>query len=112
MRHDRLEAMTKGWFVGDFVPRSLHSNDCEVAIKHYRAGDHEAAHYHKVATEITAIVSGDVEMLGRRWGAGDILTIEPGETTDFRALTDVVTVVVKVPSAPDDKYVVADSVDA
>lgn len=105
MRHDRLETMTKGWFVGDFLPTSLNSKTCEVAIKHYAEGDHEGAHYHQIATEITAIVSGRVRMLGAEWGAGDILTIEPGEATDFLALTDVVTVVVKVPSAPDDKYV-------
>lgn len=105
MRHDRLEAMTKGWFVGDFAPTALRSEACEVAIKHYAEGDHEAAHMHKVATEITAIVSGRVRMLGAEWGPGDILTIEPGEATDFLALTDAVTVVVKTPSAPDDKYV-------
>ena len=104
MRHDRLEAMTKGWFVGDFVPVSLSTKACEVAIKYYKKGDYESAHHHKVATEITAIVSGEVEMLGGRWGAGDILTIEPGETTDFLALTDVVTVVVKTPSVPNDKF--------
>lgn len=107
MRHDRLERMTKGWFVGNFSPYVLQSTDCEVAIKHYTAGDYEAAHYHKVATEITAIVSGSVRMLGGDWTAGDILTIEPGETTDFLALTDCVTVVVKAPSAPDDKFLAA-----
>ena len=106
MRHDRLEKMTKGWFVGDFLPVALRSQACEVAIKHYSQGDHEAAHYHKVATEITAIVSGKVRMLNAEWGAGDILTIEPGEPTDFLALTDVFTVVVKLPSAPDDKFVI------
>lgn len=109
MRHDRLEAMTKGWFVGDFLPTALNSTACEVAIKHYKKGDHESAHYHSIATEITAIVSGEVQMLGREWTAGDILTIEPGETTDFLAITDAVTVVVKSPSAPHDKYVVSRS---
>jgi hypothetical protein len=105
MRHDRLETMVKGWFVGDFDPAAIRSEHCEVAIKHYAAGDHEAAHYHAVATELTAIVSGRVRMLGREWGAGDIVTVEPGEATDFSALTDVVTVVVKLPSAKDDKFV-------
>lgn len=98
--------MTKGWFVGDFSPSILRSKDCEVGIKHYRAGDYEAAHYHAIATEITAIVSGRAVMFGREWGPGDILTVEPREETDFLALTDVVTVVVKMPSAPSDKYVV------
>ena len=106
MRHDRLEKMTKGWFVGDFLPTALHSTACEVAVKHYSKGDHETAHYHQIATEITVIVSGKVRMLGSEWTAGDILTIEPGEITDFLALTDVVTVVVKTPSAPLDKFVV------
>lgn len=106
MRHDRLEGMTKGWFVGDFAPTAIHSEHCEVAIKHYAAGEHEGAHYHAVATELTAIVSGRVRMLGQEWGAGDILTIEPGEATDFLALTDAVTVVVKLPSVAGDKYVI------
>ena len=105
MRRDRLEAMVKGWFVGDFAPVAMRSEHCEVAIKHYAAGDHEAAHYHAVATELTAIVSGRVRMMGQEWGAGDILTIDPGEATDFEALTDVVTVVVKLPSVAGDKYV-------
>jgi len=104
VRHERLEDMTKGWFVGDFAPVSLRTPHCEVAIKHYRQGDSESAHVHRVATEITAIVSGQVRMLGREWGAGDILTIEPGESTDFMALTDTVTVVVKTPSVAGDKY--------
>lgn len=106
MRHDRLEAMMKGWFVGDFVPAALRTSVFEVAIKSYSAGDHEERHMHRVATEITAIVSGRVRMLGAEWAAGDILTIEPGEATEFHALTDVVTVVVKAPSVPDDKFVV------
>jgi hypothetical protein len=106
MKHDRLETMIKGWFVGDFSPVAHRSPHCEVAIKHYKAGDHEGAHYHAVATELTAIVSGRVRMMGREWGDGDIITVEPGETTDFYALTDVVTVVVKTPSLTDDKYVV------
>ncbi len=104
MKHARLDDMTKGWFVGDFSPAALHSKDCEVAVKHYAAGDHEAVHHHKIATEITLIISGEVEMMGRRWTAGDIITVEPGEATDFTAITDAVNVVVKLPSVMGDKY--------
>jgi hypothetical protein len=98
--------MIKGWFVGDFSPAAIRSEQCEVAIKRYAAGDHETAHYHAVAVELTAIVSGRVRMMGREWGAGDIVTVEPGEATDFSALTDAVTVVVKLPSVKDDKFLV------
>jgi hypothetical protein len=82
----------------------VRSKDVEVAIKHYKAGDREDTHHHRVAVEITAIVSGEVMMMGRRWGPGDIVTVEPGEATDFRAITDAVNVVVKLPSVMGDKY--------
>jgi quercetin dioxygenase-like cupin family protein len=104
MKHAKLADMVKGWFVGDFDPVVLRSTAVEVAVKHYRAGDREDLHHHRVATEVTVIVSGSVRMLGRTWGAGDIVVIEPGEATAFEALTDVVNVVVKLPSAKDDKF--------
>lgn len=104
----KLDDMVKGWFVGDFTPTSLKSQACEVAVKHYRAGDHEAEHFHKIATEITVIISGSVSMKGETWGAGDIIVLSPGESTDFLALTDAVNVVVKLPGAPNDKYLVAE----
>jgi len=46
-----------------------------------------------------------VEMSGEKYGAGAIIKIEPNTSTDFRALTDTTTVVVKVPGASNDKYV-------
>lgn len=106
MEHGRLEEMVKGWFVGDFEPCVFSTPDCEVAVKHYQAGDSEEVHYHKVATEITLILTGEVSMMGERWEAGDIVTLSPGEQAAFKALTDAVTVVVKVPSVKGDKYLV------
>jgi hypothetical protein len=105
VKNFRLNDMTKGWFVGDFAPTSHATQSVEVGVKRYNAGDYEAAHYHKIATEITLIVSGRVRMFGKEWGEGDIIVIEPNETTDFTALTDVVNVVVKTPGALNDKYI-------
>ncbi|WP_273027692.1 cupin domain-containing protein [Massilia timonae] len=108
MKHFNLEQMVKGWFVGGFEPTALSTDACEVAVKHYKAGDYESSHYHKIATEITVVVSGEVEMCGRKWSGGDIIVLSPGEVTDFRALTDAVNVVVKSPGALNDKFVVKD----
>jgi mannose-6-phosphate isomerase-like protein (cupin superfamily) len=102
-RHD-LEDFTKGWFVGNFNPTILASDTVEVAIKYYKAGDHETSHHHKVATELTAIVIGRVQMSGEEIGPGEIIKINPGQSTDFIALTDAVTVVVKMPCVAGDKY--------
>lgn len=104
MNKGKLDEMVRGWFVGDFSPAILKTQACEVGVKTYQAGDHESAHYHKVATEVTLILSGRARMCGKEWGPGDIITIEPGEVTDFHAITDVVNVVVKIPSIVNDKY--------
>ena len=100
-----LDRFTKGWFVGNFEPTLIASDGVEVAIKHYKAGDHETAHHHKIATELTAVVSGRVRMSGEEIGPGEIVKIHPGQSTDFTALTEAVTVVVKMPCVAGDKYV-------
>lgn len=53
---------------------------------------------------MTLVLSGEVRMMGRTWRDGDIIILSPGETTDFEAITDAVTVVVKTPSISGDKY--------
>jgi len=49
-------------------------------------------------------VTGEVEMNGQRYVAGQIIVIEPGDVTDFKAITDATTAVVKIPGALNDKY--------
>lgn len=102
----KLDEMVGGWLVGDFEPTCLKTRACEVACKHYEAGAAEAAHVHRIATEITLIASGRVRMNGRTFGAGDIIRLEPGEATDFLALERSTTIVVKMPSVAGDKYLV------
>ncbi|HDR8988591.1 cupin domain-containing protein [Burkholderia vietnamiensis] len=102
----KLSDMTKGWFVGAFAPTAFSTDSCEVAVKRYKAGDKEGAHFHKQATEITLVLSGCVRMFGKEWGEGDIIVVSPNEATDFEALTDAINVVVKTPGTLDDKYMV------
>lgn len=104
MKKYLLSSMTKGWFIGDFSPTIIKTQAVEVAIKQYRKGDHEDRHHHKIATEVTAIITGKCRMNGALLEAGDILVIEPGEDTDFEVLEDVTTVVIKYPGAQNDKY--------
>lgn len=104
MKQARLEEMTKGWFVGDFEPTVIKTHEVEVAVKEYSKGDREGRHYHKVSTEITVISSGRVRMNGVEYVKGDIIAIKPFESTDFEALEDTITTVVKYPGASNDKY--------
>jgi quercetin dioxygenase-like cupin family protein len=105
MKKYTLSDLKGGWFLGDFSPTLLRTTGFEVSVKYYQAGDNETAHYHKIATEWTVITSGEVEMNGVRYRAGDIIEVAPGEIAQFSAITDAATTIVKVPSVKDDKYI-------
>lgn len=104
MKTARLDEMVKGWFIGNFEPSLYITNDCEVAVKNYKVGDREAAHYHKIATEITVIIKGKVRMFDKVFFKGDIVIVEPGDVTAFEALEETINVVVKLPGVNNDKY--------
>lgn len=104
MKTGKITEMKNGWFIGNFEPSFFKTNDVEVAVKKYKMGDYEKAHYHKIATEFTLIVSGRVKMFDKEFAEGDIVVVEPGEVTGFLAITDAVNVVVKLPGANNDKY--------
>jgi hypothetical protein len=104
MKVSRIEDMTKGWFVGAFEPSVMRTDACEVAVTRHSAGYRLEDHYHVIATEVTLVLSGQARMMGRDCAAGEIIVVEPGETSNFLAVTDVVLVVVKIPSVQGDKY--------
>lgn len=106
MKTANLNDMVKGWFIGNFEPSLLKTNDVETAVKRYQKGDSEGAHYHKIATEYTVVLNGRVRMFEKEFSDGDIVVAEPGDITAFECLSDAVTVVVKIPGANHDKYVV------
>src|SRR4051794_26169559 len=105
MRVHQLADMTGGWFAGRFQPTILHTGDFEAAVKYYRRGDVEPRHHHKIAEEITVVAAGTVRMCGQVFRQGEIIHLDAGDATDFEALEDSITVVVKRPSVAGDKYV-------
>jgi len=104
MKLFKLDKMIKGWFVGNFEPTIVKTSALEVAVKEYRKGDYEHRHHHKIATEITVIAHGRVRMNDTEYAKGDIIVIEPNQATDFEALEDSITTVVKYPATNNDKY--------
>lgn len=99
-----LDEMVKGWFVGKFSPTALCVDGFEVGVKRYKSGDYEASHFHKISTEVTVIIEGQARMNDIIYGPGSIIVLKPSEPTDFLAITDVITTVVKCPSAHNDKF--------
>jgi len=104
MKVFQIEEMTNGWFAGSFSPTAFETSKFEAAIKNYQKGDSEQSHHHKLATEITVVVSGVVRMLNQDWGPGTVIVLDPGESTPFLCLEDATTFVIKTPSVTGDKY--------
>lgn len=104
MKISNLSKMKGGWFIGDFLPTVIKTQVVEVGVKRYVKGEYAEKHHHRIATEITVLISGSARMNDHTYHADDIIVIEPGDSTDFLALEDVTTVVVKLPGATNDKY--------
>jgi hypothetical protein len=106
MKKFKLQNFTRGWLIGDFEPNILKTKQFEFGIKHYEAGDKEDSHFHRIASELSVIVSGRFEMNGDILDEGDIVFLEPGETSTFQCLNAGYTAVIKTPSAKNDKYII------
>jgi hypothetical protein len=100
-----ISEFTKGWFIGDFEPTMLKTSDFEVGVKFFVKGDTEPLHKQIVATEFTVVISGDIQMNGKKFTRGQIVRIDPEEPADFLALTDASLLCLKTPSIPSDRIV-------
>ena len=105
MEKYKLSDMFGGWFIGNFQPTVHSTNEFEVCLKRYKKGDKEGAHFQRIATEFTLVVSGRIRLGEREFEENDIVEIPPFEIADFESLTDSVVVAIKTPSIPSDKII-------
>lgn len=106
MEKYNLNDFKGGWFIGDFEPTLLRTKDFEISVRHYKAGDEEDKHVHKIADEYTVVINGIVSMNEIQYMPKDIIRINKGEIIKFKAVTDAITIALKVPSIIGDKYIV------
>jgi mannose-6-phosphate isomerase-like protein (cupin superfamily) len=106
IRHKLSESGERGWFVGAFDRAVWRTDDFEVGYMFNPQGDISPAHYHREVRELSLIASGRVLANGEEFGPGDIFEILPGESLHCEYLEDTITVCVKTPSRPQDKYYV------
>ena len=100
----RIEDFTRGWFIGDFLPSIFRTPDFEVGLLTHKKGEKWPAHYQKIATEFNVLVSGSLEIIGKKIVPGDVFVIEPFEIGEPIFHEDCVVLCVKIPSVPNDKY--------
>ena len=98
--------MKGGWFVGDFEPSAFRTKNFEVAFTKHTKGQQWETHFHKVATEITMVISGKIQINDQVFVSGDIFVIYPNEIAAPQFLEDSEVIVIKTPSDVNDKYIV------
>lgn len=106
MKKYKLNTFTRGWIIGDFEPSLSKTKDFEVAIMHMNEGEISEKHLHKIAEEVTVIVSGKFKINGEIFVAGDIIHLSPGESADCECLESGHQTAIKIPSVKGDKYLV------
>lgn len=110
MKHFDLEKdFTRGWMVGAFSNPILQTNQFEITVKRFKAGETEPNHFHKLTKEVTVVISGIVEMCGQTFGPNSVIVLEPNEVSAFKCLEDATTMAFRNGSFPGDKYIVDDT---
>lgn len=95
-----------GWFIGNFEPTLLKTENFEVAHHFYKKEFRSVPHMHKVATEYNYIISGKVRIDEKILWRGDMFIYEPGDVSDVVFLEDTDLLIIKTPSLPNDKYLI------
>lgn len=103
MNIDKIENFTGGWFIGNFNPTIYQTKNFEIAIKFFSKGDTEPSHKQIIATEITGVIQGVITINNQKFQKGDLITILPGEFSNFECLEDCSLICIKYPSDPRDK---------
>ena len=102
----KLDDFKLGWIIGDFEPALYKTKDIEVGVKYYEPLVKEPKHLHKIATEYTIILEGRVKVNGIEYSKGDLIKIDKNQISEFETIEKTITLVVKSPSAPGDKYII------
>ena len=106
MKTHKLTDFWRGWFIGNFEPSLLKTEQFEVGYLHHPKGERWPDHYHKLGTEYNLLVKGRMRILDQDINEGDIFVIDPYEVADPEFLEDCYIMCIKAPGNLGDKYIV------
>ena len=95
-----------GWFVGNFKPNLIASEELEFGYKKIPAGTDPDFHYHKHKTEYTILIEGKIELQFNKQIITPIATIilYPNEKNDQHFIEDSLILIINTPSKTGDKH--------
>jgi len=101
----------RGWFIGNFEPALLRTDQFEIAYQQNKKDDKVERHYQRIATEYNLITKGSLIANGVTYHTGDLFVFEPYVVAEVEFLEDTDVVVVKTPSVgPEDKVTIDDNI--
>ena len=95
-----------GWFIGNFEPSLLKTEQFEVGYLYHPKGEQWPDHYHKLGTEYNLLVKGKMIIRGETVNEGELFILEPYEVADPEFLEDCYVVCIKSPGYKGDKYLI------
>ncbi len=99
----KLSSFHRGWFIGDFEPAIVRTKHFEICVTSHRRDEASPAHYHTSSEEINLVLAGKVRVNGKQLRSGDFFIYERMEVSAVEFLKDSKLLVVRIPSAPNDK---------
>lgn len=108
MKTHKLADFWRGWFIGDFEPSVLKTEQFEAGYLFHPKGEQWPDHYHKLGTEYNLLIKGSMRIGGELIEPGDIFILEPYEVASPEFLEDCYIMCIKSPGNKGDKYLVKD----
>jgi quercetin dioxygenase-like cupin family protein len=103
IKHNLTE-FWRGWFIGNFEPAVLKTNQFEVGLLTHKKGEIWPKHYHAQHTEYNLLVKGSMYICGSKIEEGEIFVLEHNEVADPYFYEDCLILCIKQPSIPGDKH--------
>jgi hypothetical protein len=99
-----LSEFWRGWFIGNFEPSILKTDQFEVGMLTHIKGEKWPKHYHAQHTEYNLLVKGKMAICNEVINEGEIFVLNPNEVADPEFLEDCLVLCIKQPSVPGDKH--------
>lgn len=104
VKKTKLDAMVRGWCIGNFEPSILKTEEFEVGYLKHPKGQVWPAHIHKEVDEYNILIKGRMTINNETVECGEIFVVPHGMLTSAKFLEDCEIVCIKTPSNTKDKY--------
>lgn len=96
----------RGWVIGDFEPNIKKIKDFEIGVISHKNNEKWAFHYHNLSTEINVLINGKININNKIIEKNDIFIFEKNVIACPIFLEDCEILCIKIPSYPNDKYII------